>query len=1013
MKTELAIIAAIILTMMAGNAYALETSFNGWLYSGQTITVKDERLIVYETTTGKDAIVEYSGGNLYVTNNSCQQTQTIRLCIDHIEYYLAAKQDRLKVRAISLSPDISITRTAAKNEFEAGSGTEITVKITNNGGLAQNLTYTEDFPAGIRVTETSFGLEPKGSSIEWKTANLKETKSESFSYKIAVDDVIDREFTATLTYFDGKKTKTLRTSSAKIKTTPRLIQAIKLGVETSRIGQENNITLSFTNKETKTAKIKVQVATDSGIIMTKLPEEFKKISDTGYEGNIEMKKGLNVTNNITKNYVLKFEGNKEGTVNLIAQAKYSTSDFTDRELPELKKKVTIESRGIKVRTNLNDLEIEANQQKTLRIWLQNLNPESAIRKVLILFTSDGLVELPDEYIEEIPAQEHKKIAEKTFYAPDINTSKGYKIEANVTYITEFGQEYSKKFTFTQTVEKIAEISITKTTDRDVLENGQETTVTVKVKNPRKTKLLGITVKDAVPEEFTVTGQTSATLTLASGDEQTAYTYIIKAPRLTQEKKYELNTTATYSDANAADKYKNQKSYTAEKSRSVTVKPQKFELSATRKTEGENLYKGETFKTIYTINNPSTDTTAEDIVINIPLQPEFDLAGKQTQASIGKLEPGEQAVIETIEKRRIKKTGSLTLQKARITYSNQFGEHFEINTSETPITIQSTTQTDLPYISLTKNAPATANNTDFFEVKLAASNEGKTIESIEIEDGEIIRAVAIKNGSNYTTTYTKRITTPGKYKLGKATATYKIAGTEYLTASEEPEITIIENPSVAIEKTAPKTANNRENFEVKLTIKPLLEAITNLTIQDNGKTFHYPRVENETTETYTKSIQTAGTTKLPAAKATYTNKGETYSTSSNEPEIAITEINLLSIEKTASTNATKAGEEIEITLKIKNKADDELPIVIADQGKAWALTLAPTQEKTLTHKTKAEKMTPATANYTYNGETFTAESNTPELTITGEAEKEKLIKEEGGIIQKMGKFLLSIITWQRG
>ncbi len=1003
-----ALIYAALLFVLSQAALSADATFDGWLYSGQATAIEGKNFIIYEGSSRLDVLADYGEGQLFIKNNSCQQTGNVRICLDNVVYDLDVKKDKMKIRAISLAPDISITRAADDNEFEAGDGTLISVTIRNAGGLAQNLTYTDAFPESVDIVSVD-GVTKLPNGVVWTASSLK-TRSVSFSYKIRVNDVMDRKFVATLDYFDGVKMKTVRSSSVGIKTSARLLHEFVYRGGAAVVGEKKNITLNFTNRETSTARISVDLFADSGLVLTKLPREFSRAGENRYHAEIEVfKSPANTTYNKTQHYYFEFIGVKAGTFKVKAVSNYSASDVTSRRLSDLEQAIVVSEKGVNVRTNLQDLEFESNQAHTLRMWLQNLNTDASIRNVLVKMDGGGFVSLPDVYIAGIAPTAHEKIFEKTIYAPEVSSSKGYTIEVNVSYETQFGDNFSRRFVFTETVNKVENMTISHAISRASLESGEEATVVVKVKNPRTTRISSVTVTDNISDEFGIIGVRSAVIQLGANDEQAAYTYIIKAPRVRAEKDYHINTTVSYSEADAAQSYYTKRDYVVTKSSAIKIKPQNFELTATRTIDG-SIYVGDFFDETYAIKNPSTDTSAENIMLLLPVQPEFDLADTGRAVSLGRLGPGEEMTVADRVKRRANKAGSSVLEKTRVTYSNQFGEAFEVNVSGATVSVSDKPNSET-FVSIAKEVAAKANNTDFFEVALNATSRGKKIMRIFVEDGDFRRDLALNNGSSAILSYTKRIDAPGKYSLEPATATYEFRERQLIAGSNSPQIEIVNNPVVSLEKAAPSAAYTSDDFEVELKAKPLIGKVTNLTINDGDQKLHYDELSNETSHRYKIRVRKAGTEVLAEATATYLYNGVLYETKSNSPVVSVIERQLVTLSKRVSANESKAGEMVEVRVRAKNIANDEISLALSDGGKTWEFTLAPGEEKTVSYRTEAREFGAATASYNYKGDEKSAVSAVPVFRVIAE-EKGKVIKEEKGSVSKLLDMLLGFLTWQR-
>jgi len=556
---------------------------------------------------------------------------------------------------------------------------------------------------------------------------------------------------------------------------------------------------------------------------------------------------------------------------------------------------------------------------------------------------------------------------------------------------------------------IKDIVITQSMDPPTVESGDEIIATIKIKNPRNTKLSNILIEDTIPEEFTVVGVTRSRLTLDVDDEQTAYTYVLKAPRLKRETTYTVNTTVTYSDSDAAQIFRDPQSYTVGSGIDITVKPQKFDLTATR-TVASDISLGDVFNVEYTLKNPTTDTTAQNIQLVLPIQNEFDLVGEKRIISVGTLEPGEEIIItNNVVQRRAKQKGTTSLEKTKVTYTNEFGEEFEVNVSVTDVKVTDKPNSDATFLFVAKTVKEKANNTDFFEVLINATSIGTSIVKVELDDGEIRREFSMLNGSTFNVTYLKKIETAGSYTLNPATILYMVGNVKYLTGSSSPQIVIVDNPVVSIQKKAPGTVNSLENFNVELTIRQLANGVTNITIFDESE-LHYDELTDDISHTYVKNFKIQGEQTLPAARLTYNYKGKLYEITSEAPSITVLEKTLLSIEKTVSVAEAGPDEKVELTIVLTSFAKDEIKLELTDEGETWKITLAPEEEKIIKHRINAKALEAATATFTYNDEDRTSSSNIPEFSFI-ELENGKVIKEKN-LVRKILDLLIGIVTWKR-
>ena len=121
--------------------------FSGYVYSGGTITVDKQVIVVYLSSSENGLVADYSKGLLSVFNNSCESTDYFKVCLDNIEQDYTMKKKKMSVRAISLIPKITISRSASKyTDVFVGEEIIFTVALSNTGGVARNATFTDVFP---------------------------------------------------------------------------------------------------------------------------------------------------------------------------------------------------------------------------------------------------------------------------------------------------------------------------------------------------------------------------------------------------------------------------------------------------------------------------------------------------------------------------------------------------------------------------------------------------------------------------------------------------------------------------------------------------------------------------------------------------------------------------------------------------------------------------------------------------------------------------------------------------
>ncbi len=1018
----------------AADVSALTTPVDKWMRSGDTVTVEGQSFSIHLSSRLNQVLADYGAGSLFIANNSCESTDVARICLDNVQYDFTDKVTKLHVRGISLAPSITITREASKSETIVGDEVLFSVAISNTGGLARNMTYQELPPAEFVVTEAS-GLPLAPGRAVWK-GQLAEGESASFSYKLKALKVFDGGLVASLSYSQGAKLKTVYSSKQSLKVTPAVVLYAGIGSAAALVGERNNITVNVTNRLPETATMApLEIVFDPGIKVTSKPYELKALTPWNYVWNGEIARVYNRTTNVTnltgwlnttKSWFFEFKGTKVGSSDIRVKASYRTAGNPELTvLPEKKQSVVVSSREVIVRTSLGEVTIEANQRKRLKVWLQNLNPYAGL-KAVHANASTALVYLPD-FFGEIGAGEQVLLADKYFYAPKVNSSTSYPIVTNVSYFTEFGDNFSKNFRDTAIVVPTQEVALTQALSRTTAKAGDEVEVSVTVKNSRPTNLKNVAVFDNVSSEFTVAGKSQATIEVPSKGTVTAYAYTLKVAHIGRSAVLYVNTTLRYSDLYNSDYYFDPQDYELTKATAIAIEPESLPLTVSREIGDSTTYAGEIVDARYTITNTATDKIARNIVLKLPLAYELDLVGNEDTVRIPRLGPGESVIVSDADRRRAKFAGGLELPKAVLEYENIYGDSFTVNGSATSLPVKDS-YVEGPVVLLEKLAPQSANNTDSVGVQLKLTNTGTEYADVAVEDEGRRYSIRVQNKTEYVINASARYTSVGKFELPQAVASYSASGIAFRTASKPATIEILDNPVLGIDKQAPANVTNIEPFSVLLKLSnKASKPVINITVTDGGRSWHIDEIpeEGQANITYEDRAQAAGSHSLGTATAAYLYENSYYTAQSNTAVLYAAEKSLVAVTKQVTpANATK-GEKIKVSLRVKSLHDGELDVLLADNEKSFTAQLPQNSEKDVSYDSSAGESTlnPASATYTYNGQQLTALSQPPLFALTEEkAEVEKAGEKAGkaaekegkeGVLGKLIKALLGILTWKRG
>lgn len=1010
---------ALVLIALAAprGAGALTTSVNSWVRSGDTIVVDDQSFAIYLSTKTNEIVADYGKGSLFIKNNSCEATLVARVCLDNIQYDITEKGYKIRVRGISLAPVMTVTRTISKNEFFVGDSATFSVTLKNTGGLARNVTFLEVFSKEFEVAETD-GIRLQKDRAAW-TGKLDTDETKSFTYTVKSTAPFDGGLVSSLVYNDGLKLKTVYSSKLSVKTTLSVELKTFIGDDSILVGEKTNFTVNVSSKLPESAVIDVSVFFDEGLNVISRPYDVVKNTPFSYSWSGSISK-TNKTVNLSKALFFGFKGAKVGNSNIRANVTYRpASQATPLQLSESKQSVLVSNKGIKIRTSAKDATFEANQLRRVKIFLQNLNPYAKIRDVSVN-TSTSLLYLPNSFLPEMEPEEQVLIADKSFYAPDARSSEGYIIYTNVSYFTEFGDNFSQSFKDTVTVAPAEQISLLQSSSPVDVKPGNLIDVSVTANNQRRANFRNIRVFDNVSPEFEVIGKNYGIMEAKSKEAIKAYSYKLKAPYMSKETVLYINTTMEYSEAFASELYQDPKSYVTSKSTPVTVRPDAFTLTLVRSIDDSSIYAGETFIVRYVITNPSTERTASKIFLSLPLSQELDLVDGEERIAIPDLEPGETYALSDSEKRRAKRSGSHELGKAALEYENEYGDSFSLNGTATTISVKDN-YVKGPVIIIEKTAPGSVNNTDSFDVKLKVRNIGTQPAAVSITDEGVAFRVTVENGTEYLINRSARQASPGTVALPRAAASYSYQSAVFRTGSDQPSILVVDNPVLVIAKEAPSTVTNIEPFPVLIRLANTAQnPVVNVTVTDGSRSWNIDAIpaNGYANLTYDEKAASAGESALGPATATYAYEKVVYTSKSNSPVVKAEEKKLLAVRKSVSPGNATRGSKVKVTISVESLQDDALEVAVYDGKKSFAATLKTKENRTFSYDAIAGNETAgaASASYNFRGQNLTAFSPAPDFFINEESGKKAEAdagREKGSFLASLGRKLLGLLTWKRG
>ena len=794
-------VVAIMFVLLCCAVLADTSEFDGWIFTGDSVSVKDQVYFITISSTNEKISVESTVGHTFVNLGNCEKINVVKICLDNATYDEDLEKRKAEIHVYSINPDLKITRTIDYNELVIGNEATVSLTISNEGGSeASNVEFSDDFTSDVEITDTE-GVDIVGSGVRW-SGNINMDSSEEFTYKIKALEELDRSFKALVRYNDGFDDKELYSDAINLKITPFLRVIHIEGATTIPLGDSTNITINISNSDEDAVTInflKMTIPKELSII-TK-PDKITTLDASTYQWT-----GV-LSSNKSKAFSYIMKGVLEGNYQLSSLVEYKDDKGIVRTYGPVNTDLNVElqeNRGIKIRTNLESTEKwEPNEEKEIEIWIQNLNPTLKIKNVDVNISND-IFDIPSVFIDEMDTSEQRKIVDIKVRVPVVDVSKSSTLNVFIDYETELGENFTEESESTININIPNNLDITQTADKSSVQGGEEIEFKVEVVNDRNDDVKDVKVFDIVPEEFKITGETSKVIDTTSKETTTAYIYKLTAPIVSEIQTFEINTTIHY--------VTNMSNITDSKITTITINPKDVKLGVTKKIPN-NVYLGQTSNIDYTVSN-NDDEAIYDIIVYFPKQYEFDLVGKK-EYKIDVLDPGESLNVNGQELIRAKINGSISVAETLVTYRDSLGTLYGINISEQTITIKQGFIHG-PAILVNKTISKT-NVTSEEDVKITMNfvNIGDTEIQVLVKDLGKKWMANLPSNSGEKIMYETKINASGNYILPRTELSFNYLNEEYFAFSNDEKmfVTWIEPPKEEVkEENESETNKEGENKE---------------------------------------------------------------------------------------------------------------------------------------------------------------------------------------------------------
>lgn len=841
-----ALLVLVLFSMNASDASAATQVFRGNVYSGDSVDIDDDMQVIITQAFFTSIYAKVGNQADNVPMGTCEDDiYNLIICYESYDYDEDEDKFFFTINISRKEPIITVERDIDYNAFFVGEEGTISVTITNTGDPTSDVTYVDEFPSTIEITETDGVCKKQGNSIVW-SGHLNPDETKECEYKIEGTAETHAYLSAKLTYFDGFNIEEEYVSPFWIDFYPVLgvqTQIIKeydvdedyadLDFEDDnediQIGEKARLIVNISNDKydnemtVRSFKIYIPSGLDYlGPATIRATQDGKNTAMyftqmTQKDDYLEWSGDLN--NNETalrsKRFALEFRPKRSGTYNFIIEADYETESASglsfENYVDQHFDKMSVTDKGVKMRVYLQDEdkryshrrelvddeaeEIEAMNKERIRVSLQNLNAYASIKDITMNLLTN-LTPLENIRIDRMNKSQGYTTHSIVFNVPQVDKETTMKLNITTEYTTEYGEHNINSSEFEFKIKPYKEVEITHEIGETTIEEGEETTITTKVTNNRLVELFGLEVKDIVPAELNAEGVTGQTIVLQKDTDVDVYTYKITAPDVDTRKYFVINTTAKYFDKDYGEER-----FTSETA-IITVEPRKPDISFERTLEEDEVAQGEIFDISYTVTNDEDKFALKNLKIYFPIQEEFDLVGT-TSYFIEKLDPGETIEIWNTHRARAKiAQDSLEMIESEVWFEDDYGNEFYEYTGTDTIDVNKGNMFG-PVILAQLIAPAKANQTAEFLSILKIANLGDVTSEISLEEDSNVKTDTIKKQSTKQMKTTRKYSDIGTETIYSPIITYNYHNLLFTTTANPASVDIVEY--IPIFEAVPTTA----------------------------------------------------------------------------------------------------------------------------------------------------------------------------------------------------------------
>lgn len=517
---------------------AAEVLFDDWVIAGSTFTVDGaDHLVVYKAGRAT-AVIEGPLGRAVLEQGACKVTDDYRFCFIEVdsgraEYRNGEEYPGLKLKIERLSPDVHLTRSMSTSEIALGERADITVTLENTGDKpAFNVRYADRLPPGIAVV-TAGSLERFANGVQWSGV-LSPKKSMTVKYTIEAKGFAEGEAQATLVYFDGESTHEVESDPLRISVT--LPFEIEQEFSPEDFGLNTDVTYKLQLRNTLHRPIEIDA------LALQVPKGMVVSSGTPWK---KTERGNYVFNGMlaeTETFTLKFRIPQNGiydfssTLTMTAEGKTFTKNIT--------KPLRIGVSQMVPTIRLEPATVKSGERYRITATVENIGSED-LRATVLTLSGSALGEGVEENEVSIRRHGDYELYRKRLLAPATTAPAQHRFTLSGSYLDAKNQSLTFTDSVILRVEPLPQVlRIEAIPDHLSMPRDGTLRMRVYVTNIGDAPLKHIEVADFLRKGLNrVSGNTDATLDLASGERALAYEYVVSALESYRESTLSIKTSA--------------------------------------------------------------------------------------------------------------------------------------------------------------------------------------------------------------------------------------------------------------------------------------------------------------------------------------------------------------------------------------------------------------------------------------------------------------------------------------